>query len=43
MVIAPIKSERDHRRALEEIESLTAAKPNTLEGSRGDDEGDEPD
>ena len=32
----PIKSERDHRRALEEIESLMAAKPNTPEGDRLD-------
>ena len=32
----PIKSERDHQRALEEIESLMAAKPNTPEGDRLD-------
>ena len=31
-----IKSERDHQRALEEIESLIAAKPNTPEGDRLD-------
>ena len=31
-----IKSERDHQRALEEIESLMAAKPNTPEGDRLD-------
>ncbi len=30
MSTEPIKSERDHQRALEEIESLIAAKPNTL-------------
>ena len=32
----PIKSERDHQRALEGIESLMAAKPNTPEGDRLD-------
>ncbi len=32
----PIKSERDHQRVLEEIESLMAAKPNTPEGDRLD-------
>ncbi|MCY4480937.1 MAG: hypothetical protein OXB97_13690 [Rhodospirillales bacterium] len=31
-----IKSERDHQRALEEIESLIAAKLNTPEGDRLD-------
>ena len=36
MSTEPIKSERDHQRALEEIESLIAAKPNTLEGDRLD-------
>ncbi len=36
MSIEPIKSERDHQRALEEIESLMAAKPNTPEGDRLD-------
>ena len=30
----PIKSERDHQRALKEIEGLMAAKPNTPEGDR---------
>ena len=32
----PIKSERDHQRALKEIEGLMAAKPNTPEGDRLD-------
>ena len=36
MSIEPIKSERDHQRALEEIGSLMAAKPNTPEGDRLD-------
>ncbi len=36
MSIEPIKSERDHQRALEEIESLMAAKPDTPEGDRLD-------
>ena len=36
MSTEPIKSERDHQRALEEIESLMAAKPNTPEGDRLD-------
>ena len=36
MSTEPIKSERDHQRALEEIESLIAAKPNTPEGDRLD-------
>jgi HTH-type transcriptional regulator/antitoxin HigA len=36
MAIKPIKSERDHRRALKEIERLMDAKPNTPEGDRLD-------
>ena len=36
MSIEPIKSERDHQRALEEIEGLMTAKPNTPEGDRLD-------
>ena len=34
MEITSIETERDHRRALKEIESLMAARPNTPEGSR---------
>jgi HTH-type transcriptional regulator/antitoxin HigA len=36
MDIAPIKSQRDYRRALKDIESLMAAKHNTPEGDRLD-------
>ena len=36
MSIEPIKSERDHQRALEEIEGLMTAKRNTPEGDRLD-------
>ena len=36
MEIAPIKTERDHKRALREIESLMTAKRNTPEGDRLD-------
>ena len=36
MDIEPIKTERDHQRALKEIESLMTAKPNTPEGDRLD-------
>jgi len=36
MDIAPIKSQRDYRRALKEIESLMSAKRNTQEGDRLD-------
>ncbi len=36
MDIAPIKTKRDHRRALKEIEGLMAAKPNSPEGDRLD-------
>ena len=36
MEIAPIKTEGDHQRALEEIEGLMAAKPDTPEGDRLD-------
>ena len=36
MNIEPIKTERDHQRALSEIESLMAAKRNTPEGDRLD-------
>ena len=36
MDIAPIKSERQYRRALKEIEGLMAAKCNTPEGERLD-------
>jgi len=36
MNIKPIKSERDHRRALKEIERLMDARPNTAEGDRLD-------
>ena len=36
MNIAPIKSQRDYRRALKEIEGLMAAKRNTPEGDRLD-------
>ena len=36
MDIAPIKSERQYRRALQEIEGLMAAKRNTPEGRRLD-------
>ena len=34
MEIEPIKTERDHQRALKEIESLMTAKRNTPEGDR---------
>ena len=36
MQIAPIKSQRDYRRALKEIEGLMAAKLNTAQGDRLD-------
>lgn len=36
MDIAPIKNQRDYRRALKEIEGLMAAKRNTPEGDRLD-------
>jgi HTH-type transcriptional regulator / antitoxin HigA len=36
MNIKPIKSERDHRRALKEIERLMDARPNTADGDRLD-------
>ena len=36
MEIAPIKSERDYRRTLKEIEGLMTAKHNTTEGNRLD-------
>lgn len=36
MEIAPIRTERDHLRALKEIEGLMAAKPDTPEGDRLD-------
>ena len=36
MDIAPIKTKRDHQRALKEIEGLMTAKRNTLEGDRLD-------
>jgi HTH-type transcriptional regulator / antitoxin HigA len=36
MDIAPIKTQRDYRRALKEIEGLMAAKRNTPEGDRLD-------
>jgi HTH-type transcriptional regulator / antitoxin HigA len=36
MNIAPIKTQRDYRRALKEIEGLMAAKRNTPEGDRLD-------
>ena len=36
MDIAPIRTHRDHRRALEEIEGLMGAKRNTPEGDRLD-------
>src|SRR3954463_9107233 len=36
MDIAPIKSQRDYRRVLKEIESLMSARRNTLEGDRLD-------
>jgi HTH-type transcriptional regulator/antitoxin HigA len=36
MVIKPIKTERDYRRVLKEIDSLMDARPNTLEGDRLD-------
>ena len=36
MQVSPIKSQRDYRRALKEIESLMAAKRNTPEGDRLD-------
>ena len=34
MGIAPIRTERDHQRALKEIEGLMAAERNTPEGGR---------
>jgi HTH-type transcriptional regulator/antitoxin HigA len=36
MTIKPIKTERDYRKALKEIEKLWDAKPNTLKGDRLD-------
>jgi hypothetical protein len=36
MQITPIKSQRDHKRVLKEIESLMRAKRNTPEGDRLD-------
>ena len=36
MNIAPIKTERDHQRALKEIEHLITAKRNTPDGDRLD-------
>ena len=36
MDIAPIKTKRDHQRALKEIEDLMAAERNTPEGDRLD-------
>ena len=36
MDIAPIRTKRDHRRALKEIEGLMAARRNTPEGDRLD-------
>ena len=36
MDIEPIKTERDHQRALKEIEGLMTAKRNTPEGDRLD-------
>ena len=36
MDIAPIKTKRDHQRALKEIEGLMAAEHNTPEGDRLD-------
>ena len=36
MDIAPIKTKRDHQRALKEIEGLMTAKRNTPEGHRLD-------
>ena len=36
MDIEPIKTERDHLRALKEIKGLMMAKPNTPEGDRLD-------
>ena len=36
MEIKPIKSERDYRKALKEIDSLMDARPNTREGDRLD-------
>ena len=36
MDIAPIKTKRDHRRALKEIEGLMTARRNTAEGDRLD-------
>lgn len=36
MVIKPIKTERDYRRALKEIDKLMDAKPNTARGDRLD-------
>ena len=36
MTTEPIKTERDHQRALKEIEGLMTAKPNTPEGDHLD-------
>ena len=36
MDVRPIKTERDYRRALKEIEGLMDARPNTPEGDRLD-------
>jgi HTH-type transcriptional regulator/antitoxin HigA len=36
MDVKPLKSERDHRRALQEVERLMDARPNTPEGDRLD-------
>jgi HTH-type transcriptional regulator/antitoxin HigA len=36
MTISPIKTHRDYRRALKEIESLMAARRGTAEGDRFD-------
>ncbi len=36
MDVAPIRTKRDHRRALKEIEALMAAKRGTSEGDRLD-------
>ena len=36
MIIKPIKTKADHRRALKEIESLMSARPGTVQGERLD-------
>jgi HTH-type transcriptional regulator/antitoxin HigA len=36
MIIKPIKTKADHRRALKEIESLMSARPGTAQGERLD-------